>query len=282
LNKKIPLLIFSFFIFFVAGLAVSVFPSPLNILRVHFLGVGYGDAIFIQFPEGSTMMIDSGEEEYAANACRYLQSLGTAKIDTVVITHPHTNHFAGFKRISEVFPVGRVFINGDKNAEEGYFELLEGWRQKNIPVNVLKKGDKILPGGFSFKLLHPQKIKNVSANDNSLVCWLKYKNISLLFMGDIESEGQKELLKNFKNIKEADVIKMPHHGGPVIDELVKKIQDKILIISTGPNPWGLPQEGDMKKLRGKIYRTDQMGTIIVETDGRNVTVKPAKLQGLND
>lgn len=218
------------------------------------------------------MMIDGGEEEYAAYVSRYLQSLRVVKLDTVVITHPHTNHFTGFKSLSEIFPVGRVFINGDQNAEEGYFELLEEWRKDNIPISILRKGDAVsnLPAPFSFKILHPSQLKN-NANDNSLVCWLKYKNISLLFMGDIELEGQKELLKNIKNM---DVIKMPHHGGPVIDELIKKIQDKILVISTGPNPWGLPQEEDMEKLRGKIYRTDQRGTIIVETDGKRVWVLP--------
>jgi len=273
LNKKIFLLFFFIFINFPLGDKLGL-GSSFNILRIHFLDVGYGDAFFLEFPDSSTMMIDSGEEEYAPRVLDYLRSLSVSDIDTVIISHPHTNHFAAFKQIIEELPVGRIFINEDKNAEGNYFELLKDWRQRNIPVDSLQAGDAVnhLPRSVSLKILHPKEMRG-NPNDNSFVCWLRYKNVSFLFMADIEAQGQKDLLKNFRHFKKIDVVKWPHHGGHFNDDLIKQLPNKIFIISTGLNPWGYPRPEDIQKIKGKIYRTDRAGTIVIETDGKSITVK---------
>jgi len=85
-------------------------------LRIHFIDVGYGDAILIQFPDSRIMMIDSGEKHHALRLINYLQSLDIQKIDQAVITHPHTNHFEGLFDILRYFSIDQLFINGDKKC----------------------------------------------------------------------------------------------------------------------------------------------------------------------
>ena len=67
-----------------------------NRLRIHFIDVGYGDAIFIQLPDSHTMLIDAGEKPNTRRLLDYLQSLNIHNIDQAVITHPNKNHFEEF------------------------------------------------------------------------------------------------------------------------------------------------------------------------------------------
>jgi len=138
-------------------------------LRLHFIDVGYGDAIFIQFPDSSTLMIDAGEKPYASQIVNYLQALNITKIDQAVITHPHKNHFEGFFDILKLIPIEQLFINGDHNAEEGYEMLLEAFRNKQIPIKELSRGMMIgdLPESVEIEVLHPDNLTS-TANGNSI------------------------------------------------------------------------------------------------------------------
>jgi competence protein ComEC len=191
-----------------------------------------------------------------------------------VITHPHKNHFEGYFHILENFPVKRLYINGDKNSEDGYEELLALFRQQSVPINNLKRGDQIknLPDSVKIAVLHPAQLSG-NVNDNSMVLWLKHKDVSVLFMADIGPHVQKELLRLYQDIQEAEIIQIPHHGGPVSEDFIDTFKDKIFIVSTGANQWGWPNENELQKLKGKIYRTDHDRTIVIESDGLSVLVK---------
>ena len=244
-------------------------------LRVHFINVGYGDAVLIEFPDSSNMLIDAGGGDFAPQLMTYLQKRDVRRLDAVMITHPHENHFGGLKALTREMPIGRFFHNGDPQTEEGYAVLLEHLKEKRIPIDVLRAGRQVglSSGAVVMEILHPRDLTG-SANDNSMVAWLKYQKTSILFWADMESAQQEALIHEFEEIQEADCIKVPHHGGPLSEAFGRAFTDKIFIISTGPNPWGRPYAEDLQKLRGKVYRTDREGTIVVESDGAAVKVVP--------
>lgn len=91
-------------------------------------------------------------------------------------------------------------------------------------------------------------------------------------MGDLEPEGQKELLDAFPGLSGVDAVKVPHHGGSLSDEFLKAFEDKVFIISTGDNKWGWPKEEELRRLKGRVYRTDQDGTALLESDGLSLSV----------
>jgi competence protein ComEC len=235
---------------------------------MHFMDVGYGDAIFIQFPGSGNMMVDAGENVYSDVIIKYLEALEVKAIDTAVITHPHTNHFGGFAQVGRRFPIGRVFINGDNNTEVGYEALLSQFEQGRIPIETLRRGQNIdgLPGGIEIEVLHPEGLTG-SPNDNSIVLRLKYNKIAVLLMADVDLGPQKELIGAFPGLTQADAVKVPHHGGPLSDEFIKAFENKVFIISTGVNQWGWPREKELSQLKGRIYRTDQDGTVVLESNG---------------
>lgn len=249
-------------------------------LRIHFIDVGYGDAIFIQFPDSRTMMIDSGEKHHTLRLMSYLQSLDIQKIDQAVITHPHKNHFGGFFDILKSIPIDQLFINGDKNAEEGYEELLQMFRDRQIPIKKVSRGMTLnnFSESVNIEVLHPKDLSS-NTNDNSIVLWLKYREISILFMADIGLAEQARLISLNQEIEQVNSIKVPHHGGPLSDEFIRLFTGKKFIISTGTNPWGLPREHDLQRLRGTIYRTDRQGTVVLESDGFSTSIKVVGAQG---
>lgn len=281
LRRFVICLVMSFF--FVAPAVVQGEP----ILRAHFIDAGYADAILLELPDRTMMLVDAGDakhsssrshrspegEEPTGRLISYLESHQIKKIDTVVITHPHQNHFGGLRKIIGRIPIGRVFHNGDPNAEKGYAALLDQLKRKQIPVVTLRRGEKLehFPDSLTVEVLNPPDL-NGSANDNSLALWFKHDKVSLLLLADIGSDRQDALLAAFPDIRQADCVLVPHHGGPLSDAFIETFQGKLFIVSTGPNRWGLPREDQLKKLNGTVYRTDQNGTIVVESDGAALKV----------
>ena len=257
------------------------------VLRAHFIDVGYADAILLELPDSTTMLVDAGDAKHSSSSPQgafsrreptgrlisYLKSHQIKKIDTVVITHPHQNHFGGLRKIAGRIPIGCVFHNGDLNAEKGYSALLSYLERKRVPVEILKSGQKLeqLPDPVTVEVLNPPDL-NGSANDNSLALWLKHDKVSFLLLADIGPDRQDALLAAFPEIRQTDCVLIPHHGGPLSDAFIEAFQGKLFIISTGSNPWGLPREDQLQKLNGTIYRTDRNGTIVVESNGNTLKV----------
>jgi competence protein ComEC len=275
--KILSLLIIPVVVCLVANINFT-YGNSAQILRVHFLDVGYADAIFVEFPDQTNMIIDAGGESSGDKVTAYLKKRNIARIDTVLITHPHQNHFGGLGAVMREIPIGRFFHNGDRHGEEGYPELLEELNRRRIPIGILRRGREIdsLPDTVTMEVLRPVDVEDDSnPNANSVVTYLRYGETSILLTADIEEDQQAQLMRVYgATLKDVDCVKVPHHGGPLSDSFIYGFSDAAFIISTGSNAWGLPREEDLRRLQGKIYRTDQDGTIVVETDGENMTITP--------
>lgn len=77
--------------------------------KVHFIDVGQGDAIFIELPDGKTMLIDGGEEKYGKRVCKYISSLGYSQIDYMVATHSDADHIGGLKTVLNKLEVKEIY-----------------------------------------------------------------------------------------------------------------------------------------------------------------------------
>ena len=98
-------------------------------------------------------------------------------------------------------------------------------------------------------------------------------------MGDATSSVEKDILD--KDIK-SDVLKVGHHGSQYSSTIsfLKKASPKYAIIEVGKNnSYNHPKEVTLKKLEDlgtKIYRTDEDGTIILTSDGENMSFETVK------
>lgn len=116
-------------------------------------------------------------------------------------------------------------------------------------------------------------------NASSIVLRLDFMDNSFLFTGDATSENEKEMLS--KNVQ-VDVLKVGHHGskGSTSDKFLNKVNPKFAVISVAEkNDYGHPHQKVLEKLEKmdiKVYRTDVNGTIIMESNGKNISVKCVK------
>ena len=263
----------------VAGLVFVSFSCSLKkekkLLEVHFINVGYGDSILIKFPDHTNLLIDAGRKDNAAQILGYLKSHDIKSIDRALLTHPHANQFGSFPEILKAFPTGRFYINGDeKNAEKGYAELMQQVNQFRIPVEIVSRGE-IIPSknkNISMKVLHPADLSG-SANANSTVLWLTYGQTGFLFTADIGEAQQDEIMRLYPQLESVSCIKVPHKGKDVSDLFAAFFAGKTFIVSTGADRGRVLNLKPLQKLYGKIFRTDWMGNIVVESDGSRIQVR---------
>jgi competence protein ComEC len=76
----------------------------------------------------------------------------------------------------------------------------------------------------------------------------------------------------------ATVLKAGHHGSrnSTGDSFLELVRPAMAVISCGKrNKFGHPHKDTLERLKAagaKIYRTDQLGTIVMRTDGKSIRV----------
>lgn len=183
--------------------------------------------------------------------------------------------------------VKNIIIGEQYVISENYKKMIKIANEKKINIIVAKAGDRIhIEKDLYFDILWPSPTKIINENlinNNSLVFKLIYKKFSIMFTGDIEEIAEKSILEKYeKNILQSNILKVAHHGSKTssIKEFINKVNPQDAIISVGKNnKFGHPSEVTIKNLEligVKIYRTDEMGEIIITTDGKLKKIKKVK------
>lgn len=248
-----------------------------ELLKVSFLDVGQADSILIN-ANNKYMLIDAGNNEDGEKLVTYLKSLGIEKFDYVVGTHAHEDHIGGMDNIIDSFDIGTFYMPDVITTTKTFEDVLDSLEKKNLNFDTPQIGSTFDLGKAKIETIYVgNDSKNL--NDSSIILKLTYGNISFLFTGDTESDVEKTLLN--KDI-ESDVLKVAHHGSNTSSSnaFLKKVNPKYAIISVGAgNSYGHPKSvilDRLEKLETKIYRTDELGTIIVTTDGEKIEVSNIK------
>jgi competence protein ComEC len=254
--------------------------TPPQALTVSVLDVGQGDSILIQSREGINILVDGGEDP--RTAYEKLRKRGVRHLDLVILSHPHEDHLKGLLKVIEKLPVGAV-LDGDSSSNIfPYQEFREIIEQKKIPYRVARKGE-VLDLGPDLKLMvlwpddPPASFDESQVNNLSVVVKLVYHKFTMLLSGDIEEEGQQQLVDGEAPL-ESVVFKVPHHGSidALNQEFLEQVKPQIAVISVGAgNEFGHPSKKTLHILESlgvKIFRTDLEGDIVIKTDGQRVEV----------
>jgi len=254
-------------------LFLSAIPNTqAAVLKVHFVDVGYGDAIVLELPNKQTVLIDAGDRASGRRLIKYLQGLSSRTIDTFILTHPDPNHYEGFEQVLENFSVVRIYHTGqDRSDLESYQRFLSISSERKIPVSIIKEGMSLTWGNVQIQALHPDNISE-GTNESSLVLWLTHNKASFLLTADIQPAQQDKIIRTTPRLQEVSAVQVPHHGGLLSDEFTDFFRDKILIVSTGKNIYDKPFLDELGKLKGWVLRTDLLGAIVLESNGETVTI----------
>lgn len=243
-------------------------------LVVHFIDVGQGDSILIQTSTGATVLVDAGDTKAGRDVVvPYLRKLGIRHLDMVVMTHPHFDHIGGLIPVIETYSVGQVLADGQIHTTRTYEDLLRLILEKEIPFRLARAGGELTISGLDEVLiLNPTEPLLKGLNNNSVVLWIRYGQVALLFTGDIEAEAEARILAEGK-LPKAEVLKVAHHGSSTstTPAFLRAVSPKEAIISLGAgNTYSHPHARTLQSLdkaKIRVRRTDLEGTILVISDG---------------
>ncbi len=262
-------------------------------LRVTFLSVGQGDAILVEFPNGHSMLVDAGgKPEFSRSSfdpgrqivVPYLARSGIRRLDLVVNSHPHEDHLGGVPAVLAGMPVGKLVMPPVLHPTPLMLQVERLAGEKRIAVHTVHAGASLrLDPRVKIDVLNPPARlysgTRSDLNNNSLVLLLKYGEISFLLTGDAERDALDDIAAGvFPLNTRANVVKAPHHGSRtgISPALAERLHPQFVVISVGHNSFGHPDPKTVEFWRehgARVLRTDEAGTVIFETDGKELRLK---------
>jgi competence protein ComEC len=261
-------------------------------VRVTVIDVGQGDGILVELPGQRTILIDGGglfDDRFDIGehvVVPFLLSRWIARVDLVVLSHPHPDHLNGLAAVLRRFSVGQVWDGGQGAASPSYLWFEEVLRHKRIPHKILQAGYRTSEfEPIEIAVLHPPTTllrgsprgRSSDVNSNSLVLLLRYRDVRVLLPGDIEEEAERLLVDQGADLS-AQVLKVPHHGGRTSSSLpfLERVRPTVAVVSAGyRNRFRHPHQETLERYRAmgiELYRTDRHGAVTVTTDGRTIDV----------
>ena len=247
-------------------------------LRVYFLNIGQGDAIFIDAPSGNQMLIDGGPNKSVLSELGKILPFYDRKIDVLVATHPDQDHIAGLSYILDRYKVGDILEPGVSSETAVYRGLEKKVGEKKVGRVLARRGMTVdLGAGAVFKILFPDRdTSGFETNTASIVGRLSYGANSVMLTGDSPQAVENYLtMLDGKNLK-SDVLKAGHHGSHTSSSqsFVGFVNPQYAIISVGKgNSYGHPHQEILdlfKKFQIPVLRTDEVRTIEFSSDGESL------------
>ncbi len=266
--------------------------QPRDKLRVTVLDVGQGDSILVDFPNGQAMLIDGGGvvgspvDPGKRVLIPVLRARRRAGLSTVVLSHPHPDHFIGLASVVPTIGLQQMWDTGQgerHGAGPTYDRLITGLRERGVPI--LRPGDlcgqKWSFGQATVRVLGPcpDIDDHRHANDNSLILHIRLGHRSALLVGDAERPQEADLLELDPDLLKADLLKVGHHGSRTSSSpaFLDAVNPTHAIIPCGVrNRYGHPSPQTLHALKQRgieAYRSDRHGAVIWETDGDSVSIR---------
>lgn len=256
-----------------------------RLLEVNFLNVGQGDAIFIEAPQASQILIDGGQGSSVLEKLAAKIPFWDKSLDVVILTHSDKDHVDGLINVLNKYSVDCIVWSGAVKTGGTYqkwLEAVDSQKKRGAKIVIAEAGQKIKAGNAVIEILHP--FENIRGkdfgeknNDSGVVSRLDFGKASFLFAADVSSVLEKKMIVAKKNLS-AEILKVAHHGSKysTSEEFLMESSPKIAVISSGKNnSYGHPTEEVLQKLKKfgiRVFRTDEYGDIEMLSDGNSIRI----------
>lgn len=243
--------------------------------KVTVLDVGQGDALMISEPSGARVLVDGGPKE---DLYEDLLQMGVGHFSAVVVSHAHSDHYAGLMELPNHMTVDQLIYPMAQSDHEDMQRLIKQYQGQGAACTPLEAGQKLRIGAISFSALWPDSNSTTDENNNSLVLLGQVGSLDVLLTGDIESETETLISKNFT--REVDVLKVPHHGSPTssTSAFLSAFPARVATVSAGEwNAFGHPAPDVISRLVDhdmQVFQTNKTGAVEIWSIGDFRFIRP--------
>lgn len=264
-------------------------PAGSGFAELHLIDVGEGDAVAVRTPHGSWLLVDAGRSWTGGDAGRrvvvpYLRRFG-GRLALFVASHPDADHVGGAASILGALRPDAYRDAAFAGGSEPYRNSLAAAVALGVPWSRAQAGDSMVIDGVRVHFLAPDSAWSAAqrtSNAASIVALVQYGAVRFLLTGDADHAEESWLLAHQERELHADVLKVGHHGSATSSSapFLDAVHPRLALVSVGVgNGYGHPDAAVMHDLQSRgatVLRTDQLGSIVVRTDGRSLWVTAAR------
>ncbi len=255
----------------------SIASQKDGLLKIYFLDIGQGDAIFIETPNGNKVLIDGGPDNKILSKLGEVMPFWDKDIDIVVASHPHADHIVGLIDVLERYNVKNI-VEAKESYSSSEFKAWQDAVVKEGANNIEAIAGKAIDLGDGVGLTTLYPFESVAGDnpknphDDDVVIMLRYGELEVVLTGDMEEKVERRLILAGEDL-DSDVLKVGHHGSKTSssEAFLSAASPEVAVIQVGAkNRYGHPAPEVLNRLENfgiKYYRNDVDGDIKLISDG---------------
>lgn len=279
LKARLSALLTLLLISLLAWIAPDLHQNSSPYLRVTFLDVGQGDAIFIETPDNVQLLVDGGPSASVMSSLSKRMAWFDHSLDMVLGTHQDLDHIAGLVPVLEKYEVATILMTEGKGASSASKAFLEAVGTEETQTIYARTGQIFALGASTtLEILSPiDSPEQWDSNTGSIVAMLRYGEIDFLLTGDAPQGIEDYLVEAFGAHLEAEVLKLGHHGSRTSSSanfLRAVLPEYAIVSASSDNRYGHPHEEVIERVASNtkaiVLSTAESGSITFLSDGRRV------------
>ena len=254
-----------------------------------FYGISHIDLLFLSHADGDHI---SGAQELLSGMHGMLPGAACfRRMPPEGISSAQTGDLTLVQRFSAAqaggIRIGRILLPQTDVTSDGpgMAEVIAAARRFNIPVSTVSEGAEFQHGQLHLRVLSPSPGRMTgSDNEDCIVLSLSWKNIRILFTGDLEKEGEEKFTRAYQDAalfspprghsetNSRTILLAGHHGSrnATSEGFLSLVRPDLVLISCGRNNrYGHPASAMLKRLEDRglpCFRTDQSGAFCLTAD----------------